>query len=1074
MTLLDRPALGAATFPHRPRIDPAELASTLGLPPPTVEQAGVIAAPLTPAVVVAGAGSGKTETMSARVVWLVANGYVDPAAVLGLTFTNKAAAELAGRLRLRLAQLHRHELAPELVSEPTVLTYHAYAARLVAEHGLRLAVEPTARLLTEAMCWQLAARVVRSHDADLPHLDCAETTAVGHLLDLSAEMAEHLVTGAELDAWTASLRATIEGLPPGPRYPRPSAEVRKILTSAEARRELLPLVERYQQVKRTAGAMDFGDQMSLAAQIGATFGEVGRIERARYPVVLLDEFQDTGHSQLVLLRCLFGGGHPVTAVGDPCQSIYGWRGASAGNLARFGAHFPARDGVPAAVLPLSTSFRNDRRVLDVANRIAVDLRATGIDVGVLAPGPRARGGTVRAALLSTVVDEAAWLAGRIAEVWDEDAPARAAGRSGRTIAVLCRRRSQFERIAAHLRARGVPVELVGLGGLLATPEVRDVVSTLRVVADPTAGDAAVRLLTGARWRLGPRDLAELGRRARQLARSASDQERADDVSLVEAIDDPGPAERYSPDGALRLEALRRELARLRRRVGQPLPDLVADVERALLLDIEVSVARDGAGPGAGRVQLDRFLDVAARFAQDAEVATLGAFLAFLEAAEVTERGLEAGAVAVDADRVQVLTVHAAKGLEWDVVAVPGLCTGVFPDAGVGSGWATSPGSLPFALRGDAEDLPDFEPAAADDQAELERLRREHVQAVRQRAELEERRLAYVAVTRARQELLCSGYRWDEASRPREPGTFLTELATLAEVDRWAAAPTEDEVNPVLATREDVPWPVDPLGARRADVHSGATLVRSALLTEPVSPTGALLSPADVVAAGWRREADLLLAERAGRTAATERVDVPLPPHLTVSGLVRLSRDPAELARQIRRPLPYRPAPMARRGTAFHSWLEERYRGQRLLDLDELPGAADADSDGDSDADLARLQAAFEVSEWADRTPVEVEVPFEMIIAGFPVRGRMDAVFTEPGGRFAVVDWKTGARPSGAAARAAAVQLAAYRLAWAQLAGAPPEAVGAAFHYVRHGVTVRPIDLLDEQGLVALLTGVPQA
>jgi DNA helicase-2/ATP-dependent DNA helicase PcrA len=1179
---------------RRPRIGPAELAAHLGLPRPTPEQSAVIAAPLAPAVVVAGAGSGKTETMSARVVWLVANGYVRPEEVLGLTFTNKAAAELAARLRVRLGALARAGLtvpppagppgpvgsggeATEATDggEPTVLTYHAYAARLVAEHALRLAVEPSARLLTDALCWQLAARVVRSFDGDLPNVDAAESTVVNRTLDLAGELAEHLAGAEDLRAWTERLIDQIERLPAGPRYPGPGAEVRRILAAARARCDLLPLVQRYARAKRDAAAMDFGDQVSLAARIADRFGEVGRAERGRYAVVLLDEFQDTGHAQLVLLRALFGGGHPVTAVGDPCQSIYGWRGASAGGLARFPAHFPARGGRPATVLPLTTSFRNDRRILDVANLLSGPLRA---DVGVLTAGPAAGPGQVRAALLHTADDEAAWVADRVAAEWAADEPRRAAGRAGRSVAVLCRRRSQFERLAGQLRARGIPVELVGLGGLLATPEVRDLVSTLRVVADPTAGDAVARLLTGARWRLGPRDLAALGQRSRQLARTgtgaapdgttpggatpdgttssgtasggtgsggtgsdgtassgtgsggaasggtgsggtapdgavpappgppdpaeAPDPDRVEDASLVEALDDPGPAEAYTAEGYRRLTALREELAGLRRRVGQPLPELVADVERTLLLDIEVGLR----GP-AGRVHLDRFLDVAARFAEDAEVATLGAFLAYLAAAEQTERGLEAGVVEVAADRVQVLTVHAAKGLEWDVVAVPGLTAGVFPDreASTGSGWATDSAALPYPLRGDAADLPAFIPAAAADQAELERLRRAFAAACRARGEREERRLAYVAVTRARRLLLCSGYRWDDATRPREPSPFLVEVATAANVDCWAEEPAEGETNPLLAQRREVPWPYDPLGGRRADVAEGARLVRAAMARAAVVPApGAEPGPADdalapeevaleevaseevtpaeaastkvtaeeVAGAGWRREADLLLAERAARAAAARRVDVPVPAHLSVSALVALARDPAELARQIRRPLPYRPAPLARRGTAFHAWLEERYGGGRLLDLDELPGAADEGAAPDED--LALLQQRFEASPWADRVPVEVEVPFEAVLSGVVVRGRMDAVFADADGGFTVVDWKTGAQPSGAAARAAAVQLAAYRLAWARLAGVPVDRVRAAFHYVRHEVTVRPVDLLAEDGLRALLDDLPPA
>jgi DNA helicase-2/ATP-dependent DNA helicase PcrA len=185
----------------------------------------------------------------------------------------------------------------------------------------------------------------------------------------------------------------------------------------------------------------------------------------------------------------------------------------------------------------------------------------------------------------------------------------------------------------------------------------------------------------------------------------------------------------------------------------------------------------------------------------------------------------------------------------------------------------------------------------------------------------------------------------------------------------------------------------------------------------------------------------------------------------------LRRDPQALARSLRRPLPHRPTPYARRGTAFHAWLEQRYGSLRLLDLDELPGAAD--DDAAADEELAALQEAFLAGEWADRTPVEVEVPFATTIAGVVVRGRMDAVFAEPGGRYDVIDWKTGRRPSEADAGAAATQLAAYRMAWASLAAVPISHVRAGFHYVRDGVTVRPADLLDADGLAALLEDVPE-
>jgi DNA helicase-2/ATP-dependent DNA helicase PcrA len=289
-------------------------------------------------------------------------------------------------------------------------------------------------------------------------------------------------------------------------------------------------------------------------------------------------------------------------------------------------------------------------------------------------------------------------------------------------------------------------------------------------------------------------------------------------------------------------------------------------------------------------------------------------------------------------------------------------------------------------------------------------------------------------------------------------------------DEWFEA-DPDAANPLIAEAREVQWPLDPFGpypgdrgaGRRADVEAGAALVRAAQAGKlpgaeaPIGPAGE-----------WRSHVDRLLAERAA-LAQGDVIDVILPRQLSVSQLVELQHDPAALARALRRPVPHRPAPWARRGTAFHTWLEQRWQKQTLLDLDELPGAAD---EGADDSEFVELRAAFEASEWAQRTPAEVEVPFEMTIGERVVRGRMDAVFRESGG-WLVVDWKTGRKPTGAAAQAAAVQLAAYRLAWARLNDIPDaelQRVRAAFHYVRSGETVEPNRLLDADGLRALILG----
>ncbi|HEX6472809.1 MAG TPA: ATP-dependent DNA helicase [Streptosporangiaceae bacterium] len=1069
-----------------------------------MEQARVISAPLAPMGVVAGAGSGKSETMAARVVWLVANGLVRPERVLGLTFTRKAAAELGARVRTRLDRL-RDRLADDEVGrlggptifdgEPVVSTYHSYAARLFGDHALREALEPTMRLITPAVAWQIASRVVDAYDGPMDRIDWTPDTVTTAVMELAGELAEHLrepgdvrEVGEWLRAGCASVRKTRKAH-------------RDILARQEVREQLLPLVEAYRAAKAEREVLDYGDQLAFAARIAARHPEVAAIERSRYAVVLLDEYQDTSHAQLVLLRSLFGDGHPVTAVGDPCQSIYGWRGASAGNLLRFPHDFPAAPSAPAPVERLSVSFRNGELILDVAAAVQAELRAEATAVPRLLSGAERRGrGRVECALLATVEDEADRIAARIGHLLTADDV------EPRDIAVLARKRGQFPLLRRALEARGVPVEVVGLGGLLTVPEVQDVVATLRVIQDPTAGASLARLLTGPRWRLGPRDLVALGRRARELAREAGrdlteeagtpaepDQPGADPLrqmvaelaresgSLVDALDDLGPAEGYSAEGYARLRRLRGELRALRGQAMLPLPDLVAEVERTLGLDIEVA-ARSGLDPVTARADLDAFVDAAAAFAGDAEDPTLAAFLAYLRAAESEEFGLETGRVG-ETNSVKLLTVHAAKGLEWPVVVVPGLSylpkqngapgTGsVFPaPPRASTRWTANPRLLPYPLRGDHADLPGL---AGLEPADLEAFD----QACADRDLREERRLCYVAVTRAADLLIATGYRWGAATRPLQPAPFLEEiraacLAGAGTVAAWAEPPADGAANPLLAEPETASWPVRPDGDRHRAIAAGAGLVTAAMEGRsgpwPAEAYAALPAADRARMSAWARDVELLLAER-DRARRGEGLTVELPAHLSVSSLVALARDAEALAREIRRPMPRPPAPYARRGTAFHRWLESRWGQQRLLDPDDLPGAADSDAAHDDRLD--ELRARFEESAWAARDPVEVEVPFETVIGDRLVRGRMDAVFRTDGGGFEVVDWKTGAPPAGGDAGAAAVQLAAYRLAWASLAGVPVERVSAAFHYVAANRTVRPADLLDAGALAALITKIP--
>ncbi|MFJ3900972.1 UvrD-helicase domain-containing protein [Streptomyces sp. NPDC090025] len=851
--------------------DPEQLKELLGIPF-TPEQTACIIAPPAPQVIVAGAGSGKTTVMAARVVWLVGTGQVAPEQVLGLTFTNKAAGELAERVRAALVRAGVTDPDPldpdEPPGEPRIATYHAFAGQLLTDHGLRLGLEPTSRLLADATRFQLAARVLREAPGPYPALTRSFPTLVGDLLALDAELSEHLVTPDQLRAADTALIGELADAR------LTNADLRKLPEAATARRELLDLVVRYRAAKRSRDLLDFGDQIALSARLATTRPEVGAILRDEFKVVLLDEYQDTSVAQRLLLSGLFGQGtgHAVTAVGDPCQAIYGWRGASVANLDDFPDHFPYADGTPATRFSLSENRRSGGRLLDLANGLAAPLRARHAGVAALRPAPGAEhDGTVRIALLDTHTEEIDWLADSLAHLVRT-------GTEPAEIAVLCRTAGDFAAIQGALVARDVPVEVVGLSGLLHLPEVADLVAVCDVLQDPGANASLVRLLTGPRWRIGPRDLALLGRRARllvhrpgadpadtdqRLAAAVEGVDPAEVISLADALDTfldtgsggqgghgaaPGPATAdglpFSSEARVRFARLATELRSLRGSLADPLMDVLHRVLATTGLEVELS-ASPHALAARRRETLGNFLDIAAGFAALDGEATLLAFLGFLRTAAQYEKGLD-NALPGGENTVKVMTAHKSKGLEWDVVAVPGLVTGQFPSTRARESWTTQPQVLPHALRGDAATLPALDTW---DAASLKHFKED----LRDHQHTEELRLGYVTFTRPRSLLLGSGHWWGPAQKkPRGPSDFLHALyehcATGAgEIEAWADEPAEGDANPLLAAElADQAWPLplDRTGLARRREAAEAVL-RHLWAPAPETPaTPAADAPAD--------------------------------------------------------------------------------------------------------------------------------------------------------------------------------------------------------------------------------------
>ena len=1060
-------------------ISPLEIAAALRtvdskVSDPTPEQIAIISAPLEPAVVIAGAGSGKTETMSARVLWLVANKIVRPDEILGLTFTRKAAGELSIRVRKRLRQLKEAGLLDKnLALDTSITTYHSYAGRIMSEHAIRLGIDATSDPLGDAALWQMASDIVRNWPDESFTNESAVTTVIDDVIGLAKLVLEHQVSFDDIrreDEKTLAELHRIGGTA--------NEEVRKVVRTAQQRIAILPMVQEFLKRRIDEQQLSFDDQMSIAARIAETFAEACELERAKYKVVLLDEYQDTSQSQVRMLSALFGKGHPVMAVGDPCQAIYTWRGASAGTIGTFAKYFPKSAGQSGAELfNLSITFRNDKKILEIANSISDQIRSTStVRVDPLRPRDTAGDGEIAYGVFETLDAEAQGIAEYFHKHWF--APERIAIEEEKrtSFAVLVRKRSQISKIESALRERNIPTEVIGVGGLIYVAEVADVLSLMKVVTNPEAGTALMRHLTGPRLALGAKDVAALGAYSRRRAKSVHedshsfiakiaagnpDSAEADDLfvgSLIDALDeidqcDNESRKEFSDVGFTRLSRFAADLRRLRSRAGGSIIDLITEIENYLNLDLEVSL-RDGTRNG--RRHLERFLDEASKFSRSG--GSISAFIEWLDVTSKKEGGLKSGAPEVRSDVVQLLTIHTAKGAEWDFVAIPGLAEGTFPSTYTNDpdNWITNEKQIPFVLRGDGDELPVFSLAQCTKDSEASKVIKEYAQLCAAIKKQEEIRLGYVAVTRARTHLLCTTSWWRDGARSVDPSELFAHVADVADkrggvLLSHVDAPEDGSRNPIEINPDSAYWPRDPLGDRRAAFDAAVALVEK-------SQPHTLTPSADDDLNSWISDAQALIAEVKNRNSPT--IEVELPARISTSTLVALHENPEALALAIRRPIPRSQDPYSRRGTQFHAWVEKQFSAMTLFDDIDLDYFDPIEEDGK----LEDLKKAWQSSAYANRTPAAIEVPFESVVAGILIRGRIDAVYETPDG-FEVVDWKTGSKQLG---ESAAIQLAMYRLAWARLKKIDVSKVSAAFHYVPTSVTDRRADLLDEAALVALI------
>lgn len=992
---------------------------------PTDEQRQIIEAPIEPALVVAGAGSGKTHTMVLRILWLIATKQVRPSEVLGLTFTRKATGELRTRLETGMRALRQHGIVEvDEFEVPEISTYNSYASTIYRQYALLVGREPDAMLLDQPGAFALMRQV--AIDTSDVELMLGQWSSPGQLASQALKLANALRdngrTGTDVEDFVSTFTEWLESRERGETLSGrvgPKLEtVRKLVANVERLPVLARLADEYQARKRQLSVIEFSDQVATAAEILAQDPAIGDEIRAQTKLVILDEYQDTSVGQTALFSALFRG-HGVMAVGDPKQSIYAWRGASAGNMRRFHRDFTKVDQ-PRNEYTLSTSWRNDRSILDAANRVAEPLPESREGV-TLAARDDSKAGTVCAGYFFTQAQESAAIADWFAERFVENQ----AQWSEKTGAVLVRARNQMQSIAEALAARGVPYRVIGLGGLLGTPEVVDLNCLLRAASDESAGNELLRLLMGARFELGLADIEALSRLARKAGQSrqlrGSHHAQQESDSLSEALDlvpTLSAEEReqlgLSDAGYERLCEAAELLREVRHDLTLPLVELVDSTIRRSRLEIETTANPNKA---VGAANLDAYLDAVRAYTATSPGADINEFFEWLEAAEADDQHTEVDDVPEDKGIVQITTMHSAKGLEWDAVAIPLLNDGKMPTNDSGKGWFNQ-NQLPYPLRQDRDDLPRFagldfrDPVALrasyhtlyDIKQEFDKGEPDSFVAQNwQRRVEEDRRLAYVAITRARSDLWLSSSRWvgrnstaaypspflhealsalhtDDSKTPRfttavtfDEALFATPLDEPGEALAMVAEPDNKDQTPQLVVTKHATYVLGESGTyeqteRRAALPESPVLADRDVELWPRPPMAAEpLARRRQQAQQLRQMIDGASEPEAGRydllidlllaeqRAKQQPRSFDLPEQFGASYFHELIEHPEQSALDYARPMPQRPTAASLVGNLFHAWVESMFTDQSAgaRFLDGL----EPDIDEGGDAGLARASSA---------------------------------------------------------------------------------------------------------------------
>lgn len=697
-----------------------------------------------PLRILASAGSGKTSVLTQKVIRLILEGKANPSEILILTFTNKAAGEIRERIEKRLFDHRIDYFHDSLRAE----TFNSFGNAILMEEFDAFGLpEGGVHLLTEVGRWRLLSDILKGSTLD--HLEISSPDQfISKLFRFIDSCKDNLITPARLSEHIQSQRET----EPASRNPHYLAWMEERYNGLS---DLARLYQRYEELKRGQNLIDYGDQILIPALKLQTDPAFRRQYQQFFRYIFVDEYQDTNFGQKeFLLQLIDPQNQQVTVVGDDDQAIYGWRGAVVENILNF--HQEGLFNRQTHSLVLSTNFRCAKSVVRAANQVLEPFKSLRPEK-ILKTPDQAPEGSVISNSFNSDEEEMAHIANAISAMIR-------VGQNPSEIAILCRNRKFFGPFAQTLEKASVPYQIMESAPLLERWEVKEMLCYLRLIADENDDMAMVRLLCSRRVKLGDGDLYLLARYSRD-----------GNLSLWEASEENIP--QLSSEAHLRLKTLASELNSFASiAYSLSIPDLVLRMyETVFRPELERGGVSDYA---VAQGNLVRFVETSRRFYEENPQSSLFDFLQYLEFLGSEES--ETPSISMEESAgVKLMTLHKAKGLEFDVVFLPFLAEKVLP-----SERSENPFNsffLPEELRGDNRYWPRLSDYFQEQKVTKKGVEDSYKGVYKEARIREERRLFYVGVTRARRELYFSHSFWiGENDKRREPSLFLKELEGTVE------------------------------------------------------------------------------------------------------------------------------------------------------------------------------------------------------------------------------------------------------------------------------------------------------